>query len=114
MSENVRNLYEYKDKYITAIGKIVELPKAEGKDYIYIVKVKNVNYQDKDYNPNELVRVRSDKSFKFGESIKVRGFLESFDRKLNSGDYDTPRYYKERGIYFKLYADEAEASECKD
>ena len=113
MSENVRNLYEYKDKYITAVGKIVELPKAEGKDYIYIIKVKNVNYLDKDYNPNELVRVRSDKSFKFGESIKVRGFLESFDRKLNSGDYDTPRYYKERGIYFKLYADEAEASDAK-
>lgn len=113
MSEKIRALYRYNDNYITASGKIVDLPQTEDKDFIYIVRVKNVKYLDSETTPNELVRVRTDKSFKFGDNIEFRGFLETFPYMLNSGDFDTQRYYKERGIYFKLYTDEAVRSDTR-
>ena len=104
-AESVRSAYPLCDKYVTMLGKVTDLPDYEYGNYIYIVDVKLINYLDKDYEVSERVRVKSPEEFKFGDSVRIEGFLKTFPKKLNGGDYDTGRGYKAKGIYFKTFAD---------
>lgn len=107
-SEERRELNALNDKYITAVGKIVDLPRSENNLNIYVVEVAEAKYLGVEYTPNEKVRVSSEKEFSFGDSVEVKGFLKKFPPKLNNGDFDASRHYKAKGIYFKMFSDEME------
>lgn len=104
VSESVRPAYPLNEKFVTMTGRIVDLPKEKEGYTAYIVQVRNMNYLDKDYKMKEKVYVTSEETFSFGDFVEVRGFLGTFPKKLNSGDFDIARYYKSKGIYFKTHA----------
>lgn len=108
ISESVRPAYSLHEKYITMLGKVTELPRREQDNNIYIVDVRLMNYLDKNYEVHELIRVTSPEIFDFGDSVRIEGFLKTFPKKLNGGDFDSGRNYKAKGIYFKTYAEEME------
>ena len=113
VSETNRPFYPLEEKYITAFGKIVDLPREDNESYIYTVQIKSAEYMGKTYTPGEKIRVTAGKKFNFGDCIEVKGFLKCFPEKLNNGDYDVARHYKSKGIYFKMYADNAILSQKK-
>ncbi len=107
-SEMSRTAYPLCDKYIDAIGKISDLPEYDEEQINrYIVSVKRMSYLDKEYKTDEKIIVYSKEAFKFGDSIKFSGFLETFKPPLNEGDFDWGRHNKSKGIYFKLTSEDA-------
>lgn len=104
VSESVRPSFPLNEKFVTMTGRIVDLPRHEEDYSSYIVEVRNINYLDKDYKIKEKIYITSEETFSFGDFVEVKGFLKSFPKKLNSGDFDVARYYKAKGIYFKAHA----------
>lgn len=115
-SEYFRKAYRFSGEYVTIGGKVCEIPEY-GEDYnTYIVNVKAVlaaSDKNKLCKVNERVKISTDGEFKFGESIIAEGFLKPFSEKLNSGDFDSARNNKAKGIYFHMSADFAEVSQAE-
>lgn len=106
VSESSRSAYRFQDKYVTMLGKVTDLPRIE-KDYnVYLVDVRLIHYLDENQEVRERVRVTTKDVLKFGDSVKIEGFLKPFSKKLNGGDYDVGRSYKAKGIYFSTYSDD--------
>lgn len=111
IDENCRTLSPLESKYISAVGKVVDLPQSEDGLYTYVVLVKQAEYLGQAYAPGEKVRLTSYEKFNFGDCVRFEGFLKKFPRKLNNGDYDTAKHYKSKGIFFKMHTDKSEFAE---
>ena len=101
-------LFPLEDKYVTLEGYVTETPVKYNDLYQVKFKVTSASYLGKVYEMNETIRVSSNDAVNFGDTLKLRGFLKRIPKRLNSTDFDSARYYKSRGIFYKLYAREME------
>ncbi len=99
-------LYPLKDKYITVEGLVIETPIKYDDTYQLKLKVTRASYLEKDFKPKEVIRVTTSSPVNFGDSLQISGFLEEIPERLNSTDFNSKRYYKSRGIFYKMYARE--------
>lgn len=99
------------DKFIAADGYVYDIPDRYDDIYSYRVKLFSAEYMDKEYETDEIIKVTSKEKFKFGDVIRIKGFLEEFSDRKNSTDFNTKRYYQSRGIFYRMYAYESEKSE---
>lgn len=106
-------LYPLKDKYVTIDGYVIETPIKYDDTYQFKLKVTGASYMEKDYELKEVVRVTSSHPVNFGDSLHLSGFLEEIPERLNSTDFNSKRYYKSRGIFYKMYAREIASSDDK-
>jgi len=106
--ERFRSAYPFKDRYITAIGKICELPEYKEDSNAYEANIQRIYYLGKIYKVNERIRLTSSQKLRFGDSIRAEGFLEGFNAPLNDGDFDTAQYYQYKRIYFRMQCDNIE------
>lgn len=104
-------LYPLEDKFITANGYVTDIPDKFDDTYSYKVQLMSAEYKDKLYNTNETIRVTSEERLKFGDAIRIEGFLEEFSNKNNSTDFNIKRYYQSRGIFYSVYAYDLERTE---
>lgn len=110
----LRRISVLEEKYVTLEGGITELPEAkEDGLYSYILTTVKTEYNGQEYPAGDQIRISSREKFKFAEHVQVSGFLERFKSPGNSGEFDTARYYKSHGIYYKMYAREARVLEGK-
>ena len=106
-STELRPAGKYQDQYVTMIGRITEFPESGGDGYSYVMDVRTIYFEEEAEPVSERVRVSCEDAYEFGDSIFVSGFLESFSKPKNSGETDYSRYYKSRGIYFRMSAKES-------
>lgn len=111
ISDSIRPAYKFNDKYVTVVCKITDLPRHEKNYNIYFADVRTIEYLGEKFAVKERIKITSNDDFKFGDCIKVSGFLNTFPKKLNSRDFDSGRMYKTKGIHFKMYAAESEPAE---
>ncbi len=95
-------------KYATFEGYVAETPVKYDDLYQFKLKVTSASYLGKEYKPGDVIRVSTTKAINFGDSLKICGFLEEIPERLNSTDFNSKRYYKSRGIFYKVYAREVQ------
>ncbi len=98
------------EKYVTIEGGITELPEIkEDGLYNYIVTTVKTEYNGQTYPAGDQIRVSSRERLRFGEHVRVKGFLRTLQEPGNTGEFDAARYYKSHGIYLKMYAHECQS-----
>lgn len=94
----------YNNEYVTIYGRISELPFSyDGESYYYIVKPKTLTYMKNEITFTKSVRVCSENVYSYGDCIKVSGFLNEFDERMNDSGFNSKMYYKSRGVFYKMY-----------
>ena len=109
VSENAHDLYKYEGRYVTAVGRVCEIPQdsEEDENVRYVIDVRKVN--------NEKVRdkilLTSDNKPEYGDTVTFGGFINELPEKLNRNGFDYKKYYKKLGIFFKSYSSEVKLSD---
>lgn len=109
VSENAHDLYKYEGRYVTAVGRVCEIPQdsEEDENVRYVIDVRKVN--------NEKVRdkilLTSDNKPEYGDTVTFGGFIDELPEKLNRNGFDYKKYYKKLGIFFKSYSSEVKLSD---
>ena len=109
VSENAHDLYKYEGRYVTAVGRVCEIPQdsEEDENVRYVIDVRKVN--------NEKVRdkilLTSDNKPEYGDTVTFSGFIDELPEKLNRNGFDYKKYYKKLGIFFKSYSSEVKLSD---
>ena len=109
VSENAHDLYKYEGRYVTAVGRVCEIPQdsEEDENVRYVIDVRKVN--------NEKVRdkilLTSDNKLEYGDTVTFGGFINELPEKLNRNGFDYKKYYKKLGIFFKSYSSEVKLSD---
>ena len=112
--EKLNEINQLEEKYVTMTGCITELPRMnEDGNFSYVVTTVKMEYMGEQHHTGDLIRVTSKEQFAFGDTIEVRGFLKRMNQKMNKHDFDLERYYKSRGIFYRLYAEEISESAAK-
>lgn len=107
-AQNPKNnsFYPLEEKYVSVRGYVCDLPVENGDVFSYNIKTTDVEYLEKKYKPGQVIRVNTRELLRYGDNVEVRGFLKEFSEKKNSSDFDVKRYYKSRGIFYKMNAAE--------
>lgn len=100
--------YTLNNKYVTVEGYVAELPEQNGDIYSYRVKTTYAEYLGKEYEAGQVIKVSSEKALRYGDNIRIKGFLNELSEKKNSSDFNAKRYYQSKGIFFSMYAREVE------
>jgi competence protein ComEC len=98
----IRPSFPYLDGYVTVTGRVCELPKKTDMLYSYTIQTDTISYDGQTHPIREKIRVNSYESYPYGVTIQAEGFLSEFQDKLNKSSFDTKRYYKSRGLFFKV------------
>lgn len=104
-------LRQFSDKYITAEGIIFSQPVSADGKYAnrYTLKLENMSYVGFSYKTRGCkILLNTDETFKFGDKVKVSGFLSELSGIDNEFEYDFSAYYKSKGIYARITAREAQ------
>lgn len=104
------DLYEYSGKYVTAEGRISELPSEKDGNVHYIVDVHNVSHNGDKTDVRARVILTAQAGHRYGDSISFEGFIEPLPEKMNENGFDYSVYYKSKNIFYKIYSDDAEIS----
>lgn len=110
----IRDLYPLDDKFITVNGYVSSIPEEiEDGRYSYTIRVNNAEYLGKTYDVDENIRLSSDKRLEYSQNVNIRGFLKRINEKKNHSDFDYNRYYKSKGIFYKISDYEVEGADIK-
>lgn len=102
---------QFVDRYVTITGRISEIPVHDNGKFKYVLNVNRVRHGDEEAEIKERILVTSDKTYAYGDTVEFTGFLQGFDEKLNENGFDVLRYYKSKGIFFKMYSEQGIKSE---
>ena len=106
------DLYKYTDRYVTLEGRINDIPATgdEDENVQYIVDVRTVEHAGKTEKVHENVLLSAAPGFRYGDTVTFSGFLEEVDLKMNSNGFDYAKYYKGKGVFFKIYTPDLQLS----
>lgn len=96
------------NKYVTIEGYVTDLPEEYGGTYSYKLKTTRAEYMGNEYTAGQIIKLTSNTQLKYGESVRVKGFLKELSEKNNSSDFNVKRYYQSRNIFYRMYARETE------
>ncbi len=101
-------LQSYSGSFITIAGVVITEPVERASYTEYLIKSSEVIYGDKLFNYKEklIIRYKGDIGFKFGDKVNISGKVTAISGKRNPGDFDFVKYYKSKGIYKIIQADE--------
>lgn len=102
---------QFVDRYVTITGRISEIPVHDNGKFKYVLNVNRVRHGNEEAEIKERILVTSDKTYAYGDTVEFTGFLQGFDEKLNENGFDVLRYYKSKGIFFKMYSEQGIKSE---
>ena len=113
-SYETNDLFEVDDKFISLSGYVYEIPKEKDGKNTYVIKSESGEYGGTVYKSDELVQMSSETQLKYGQAVKVRGFLKRFKERNNRSDFDYCLYYKSRGIKYSISDFEVNPGEMKE
>lgn len=101
-------VYEFPEKYVTVSGVIYSPADSIETDYKnrYILKLDSVSYQDTLVKTNRKILLNTKEDFPFGAKVTASGFLKEIDGIDNENEFDFSLYYKGKGIFARLTAQE--------
>lgn len=103
-----RLYYELPDKYVTLGGTVNSIPqKTDSGKYKYLLTADSAEYMGKTYKIRQEILLYSKEPAEYGDIMSVKGFLSELPEKMNQSDFDTAMYYKSKGVYNRIDADEA-------
>ena len=95
------------DKYITLGGTVNSIPqKTDSGKYKYFLSAESAEYLGQTYKIRQEILLYLKEDVEYGDIISVKGFLDKLPEKMNQSDFDTAMYYKSKGRYNSLSADE--------
>lgn len=110
MNSELSDLYKYEERYVTAIGRVSELPtETNEKNMRYVLDVRNVNSE----KIHEKILLTTDKRLKYGETVTASGFVESISEKMNRNGFDYQKHYRQYGVVYKLYCENVKVCDEK-
>ena len=110
-SDASRDLYEYTGRYITAEGRISEIPSKKDGNVQYTVDVRNVKWKNEQKKVRAKILLTAGKGFEYGDSIIFEGFLDTLPQKMNENGFDYSLYYKSKHIFSKIYSSNVSLSQ---
>ena len=100
-------LSNYVDRYVTVTGRVSELPADAGENNRYVVTIGEMSYAGESVDADGKLLVTTPSEFKYGDTISFGGIIKNLPVKMNENGFDYARYYKSRGIFFKVYTSNA-------
>lgn len=104
MCTSIRELAPYEGHYVTATGRISEIPEMSGENMRYVVDVKKIKLLE-DAKIDEKILLTAPEGFEYGDTITFSGFLNTVPEKMNENGFDYAMYYKSKDIFFKIYSE---------
>ena len=101
-SYEFNDLYPVDDKFVTLTGYVYDIPQEKDGRYTYFIKTDCAIYKDKVIKTNETVRLNTDKKLLFSQNVKIEGFLQRLNPKMNYSDFDYAMYYKGKGVFYTV------------
>ncbi len=98
----------YLDRYIEIEGVISEVPDERRDHFSYVLNAEKIYYLQNTENISERIRVNYEQELYVGNKVKFRGYLSEIMPPDNSNEFDYKRYYRSKGIFYTLNAEEAE------
>ena len=96
---NYNKFNDIADKYVTIEGYISDIPEENEDLYSYKLKTTHAEYLNNTYPAGQTIKLTSHTPLKYGDSVKVKGFLKELNDKNNSSDFNVKRYYQSRNIF---------------
>ncbi len=113
MSDNTKDLSEYKGRYVTLTGRVSEIPTESEDNIQYTVDVRKIRHREEEKSVKENVLLTAPSGYKYGDTVTFSGFLNELPSKMNENGFDFNLYYKSKGIFFKIYSEDIYISENK-
>lgn len=112
MSDSLRDLSEYEERYVTLTGRVAEIPQKSDDNVQYVIDVRKAEQSGEEKELREKILLTAVSGFEYGDTVVFSGIVEGIPQKLNENSFDLIKYYKSKGIFFKIYsADIQPASE---
>lgn len=102
------DLSAYVDRYVTVTGRVSEIPVPSEGNNRYTITINELSYNGENIRTREKLLLTAPAEFKYGDTITFSGFVKVLPKKMNENSYNYARYYKSKGIFFKMYASHAE------
>lgn len=113
ISDNTKDLSEYKGRYVTLTGRISEIPTESEDNVQYVVDVRRVFHNGAEKKVKENVILTAASGYKYGDTVTFCGFLDALPIKMNENGFDFRMYYKSKDIFFKIYSDDIRIADEK-
>lgn len=110
-SDAIRDLSEYTGHYITAEGRISEIPAEKDENVQYIVDVRSAEFNGEERKSRGKLLLTAKSGYRCGDSILFSGFIEELPKRMNENGFDFATYYKSKNIFFKVYSTKVLQSE---
>lgn len=105
---NRMKLSPYVNRYVTVTGRISEIPSVSEGNNHYTVTINEMSYNGGSVKTKEKLLLTAPSEFSYGDTVTFSGFVKKLPVKMNENGFDYARYYKTRGVFFKLYSSDAE------
>lgn len=100
-------LSDYVDRYVTVTGRVSEMPTDAGENHRYVVTVGEVSYAGGSVDADGKLLLTTPSEFEYGDTVSFGGIIKNLPVKMNENGFDYARYYKSRGIFFRVYSSAA-------
>ncbi|MGN0106063.1 MAG: DNA internalization-related competence protein ComEC/Rec2 [Hominilimicola sp.] len=107
------DLSGYIGRYVTLTGRISEIPAQSRGNVQYVVSVRNISHADTEKKVKENILLTAESGFRYGDTVTFGGFVEDMPSKMNENGFDFSRYYKSKGIFFRIYSSDVQLSSEK-
>ena len=104
-------LYDkFPDEMVTITGTIVSAPEKDDGEYYnkYILAPETIALGEQSVKSDKNIIIRTEEPDCFGDILTVSGKLEQIPQRNNEFEYDYSLYYKGKGIYNQLKAEQSE------
>lgn len=105
--DSIKDLSPYKGRYVTLTGRISEIPETDSGKVQYVVDTKRAKHKNEEHKIKGKVLLSAQGGFRYGETLTFSGFIDTMPAVMNSDGFDFAKYYKSRGIFFKIYSSDA-------
>lgn len=105
--DSIKDFSPYKGRYVTLTGRVSEIPELDSGRVQYVVDVKRADYKNEEHKTKGKVLLSAQGGFKYGDTLTFSGFIDAMPNVMNSDGFDFAKYYKSRGIFFKIYSSDA-------
>lgn len=111
--ETVKAPYAYVGRYVTLTGRVCEEPVTSGGADRYVLQANTIEYSGGMEELSDRISLTCFQSgqepFRYGDVIRVHGFLQLPAEPLNEGDVDYAKSLRTKNIFFEMAADEPDA-----
>ncbi len=105
-STEMSDLSRYENRYVTITGRVSGIPDDDGENTRCTIDVRRVEHSGEERDVRETVLLTTDSKCVYGDTVTFSGFIDKISVKMNENGFDFEKYYKGKGIFYKIYSSE--------